>query len=169
MRHKKNCLLVGTVFFLSSFLLFPKQANAWFKVCNSSSKRVDVAFGYLSIPDNREPFAAQSSKAWISEGWWTLSQGQCAQTYPHELWRRNRYYYVYAKSTDGRSVWKGNTPFCIAPRVFTLFDYFVASGACREYMQDNTVRDAPDARQVGFIKVDIGSGRVQNFTYRLTN
>ncbi len=160
---KKYSFFTGTVFFLAFFLLFPKQANAWFSVCNRSNKQVELAFGYWNSVDNRETFADSIGGSWLSEGWWKLKPGQCTQVYPHELWRRNRYYYVYARSTDGRSVWSGNHSFCVASSVFTILNL---GGNC--YRLDTSPNtNFPNSRIERFQQVDIGGGRVQNFTYNL--
>ncbi len=138
--------------------LFPSKANAWFNVCNRSNDTAYVAFKSLVTSDNRAtgPYAGQSN-LWMTEGWWTIKPGQCTQVYPHELWRRNRYYYVYAESTNGRYQWGGSHSSCVADRRFTFY------GANCGTPQGN----ASDGYMVRFDEVDIGGGKTQNYTYNL--
>ncbi|MCS5694468.1 DUF1036 domain-containing protein, partial [Cyanobium sp. FGCU-6] len=82
-----------------------------------------------------------------------------------------RKYYVYAKSLDGRLTWAGATSFCITRRKFTFYETTEGSspylGRCKERMSDGGIQFPSDATRAKFIEVDIGSGRVQNFTYFL--
>lgn len=163
---KKSLSILGgaCLVYIATQALLPAKANAWFDVCNRSNKRVTVAFGYRNSVDNREPTASSIGASWISEGWWSLNSGNCARVYPHELWRRNRYYYVFAKSTDGRLVWRGNTPFCVVSRAFTLLN---VGNLCRDANSSDGLAEPRDARYESFQQVDIGGGRVQNYTYNL--
>ena len=95
----------GLVFFYAC------QADAWIKICNRTSANADVAFAWVDVNDNRDP---SFDNGWIVKGWWSLQPGQCASVYPHELWRRNRYYYYDATSPFGK--WaggEGSSSFCI--------------------------------------------------------
>lgn len=152
---KKHALMLGTVVLLGVSTIFPEKASAWFEVCNRSQSEASVAFAYLDIADNRNEKlrranADGSPQPWFSEGWWNLKPGDCRKVYPHELWRRNRYYYVYANSRDGKRLWSGNYAFCTSPNEFTI---------------DNSKRNCPERR--GFQQIDIGGGRVRNYTYEL--
>jgi uncharacterized membrane protein len=96
------------------------SALAWFNICNRSSSDVRAAFAYNDMPDTRtycgftgcQPIPG---KMWISSGWYYLRSGECKQVYPHELRKRNTYYYVYAEASDGSGEWTGNHPFCVLP------------------------------------------------------
>jgi uncharacterized membrane protein len=163
--RKPLSILGGTcLVYIAIQALLPAKANAWFDVCNRSNRRVPVAFGYRDFVDNRELLASSSSSSWISEGWWSLNPGNCTRVYPHELWRRNRYYYVFAKSTDGKLVWGGNTSFCVVSRAFTFLN---VGNLCRDADSANGLAEPRDARYESFQQVDIGGGKVQNFTYNL--
>jgi uncharacterized membrane protein len=83
-------------------------AHADFSVCNKSSYRVYVAFGYWD----------RSQKVWTSEGWWTIEKGECADVYSHKL--LDKKYYVYAESVDHDYEWTGNFPFCATDEEFTI-------------------------------------------------
>lgn len=50
-------------------ILAAETAEAGFRVCNRSSQRIDVAFGYL-----------HNQFGWNSEGWRTIQPGKCAKT-----------------------------------------------------------------------------------------
>lgn len=135
-----------------------QEALAWFTVCNQSSDKIYVAFGYLDAPDNRDvdygshPQSMSSTTGWVAAGWFNLNSGECTNPYPHELWRRNRYYYVYAETANGKT-WGGNTYFCIDRH--NRFSW----GQRRDGSCEGVFR--------GFYKVDIGGGRVQNYTFTL--
>jgi uncharacterized membrane protein len=84
---------------------------AGFEVCNQSSvNEIHVAIGLY-----------KEGKGWESEGWYTVTRGECA-TLVERL--SDRYYYVYAENGD--DVWdgsdeEGSSNFCVHPeKVFTL-------------------------------------------------
>lgn len=86
-------------------------AQAGFRVCNRSSQRVDVAFGY-----------PHAQFGWTSEGWWTIPAGECKQIMHGDL--TNRYYYLYATPSEG-GVWQAKSGqaggfFCIQAARFVL-------------------------------------------------
>lgn len=83
-------------------------AHADFTVCNKSSFKIFVAFGYWD----------REQKAWVSEGWWTLEKGDCSTVYPKNLVESK--YYVYAESTDRNDTWGGKYPFCASDDEFTI-------------------------------------------------
>jgi uncharacterized membrane protein len=157
--RKPLSILGGTCLaYIAIQILLPAKANAWFDVCNRSNDTAYVVFKSLVTSDNRAtgPYAGAKT-LWMTEGWWTLNPGGCARVYPHELWRRNRYYYVYAETKNRRKQWGGNHRSCIANRRFTFYgsDCWTPQG------------NAADGYTVGFDEVDIGGGRTQNFTYNL--
>ena len=158
-------IVIGSSLVFGLTILFSKPAHAWFTICNKSSGRVNTAFAYLDNWDNRG--TGRATGKWFSEGWWTLNPGQCTQVYPHELWRRNRYYYVYAEEANGNRVWKGSNYFWVTSERFRIhtgqwdIPYNSASG--------NSVDVSSRGRRVPFIQVDIGGGKTQNFTYNLNN
>jgi uncharacterized membrane protein len=86
-------------------------AHADFTVCNKSSYKVYVAFGYWDV----------APKAWTSEGWWTLEKGGCAIVYDKYLDKNDTSkYYVYAESVDKDYTWEGKFPFCVSDEEFTI-------------------------------------------------
>lgn len=124
---------------------------AGLRVCNHSSQRVDVAFGY-----------PHGQFGWTSEGWWTLSAGQCRTVMRGNL--SNRYYYLYATGSGG-SVWQGPKGqdggfFCIQR------DRFVFPNRNNE---KNGVLDCAAARlqTKQFFKVDTGGA--PNHVHNLSN
>ncbi len=140
-----------------------QSALAWFQVCNNSSSNVKVAFGYLETPDTRNYCDVFGScypirgKTWMTQGWTYLSNGQCQQVYPHELRKRNSYYYVYAESTDGMYSWTGNSTFCVAP---TKERFTLASA-------DQRCNEEKGAEWQNFKEVYTSNSR--NFTFRVTD
>jgi uncharacterized membrane protein len=110
-------LLFGVVGAVGVVLLDQKPSYAWLKICNNSSERIDVAFGYLNAEDNRN---GGGGDTWIAQGWWNLQPSRCSEVYPHELWRRNSVYYYYAHTAGRGRIWSGDTPFCITNSRFLL-------------------------------------------------
>lgn len=164
LNRQAHLILIGTLTANSLSLILPAKAYAWFNVCNRSQVPAQVAFAYYSTTDNRNTgspstgsrlaeFYQSDYTGWNARGWYTIAPGECAQTYPHELWRRNRYYYVYAQSPDRAYRWRGNSYFCVDPvNRFNISQR--RDGSC-------------SGERVGFDQVDIGSGKIQNFTYNL--
>lgn len=75
-------------------------ALAGLSVCNKGKHPARVALGRF---DGRD---------WMSEGWWNVAPGKCADLIRAPL--DARYYYLYG--TDNASgVWDGGTAFCTAP------------------------------------------------------
>lgn len=152
-----------------------EPALAWLDVCNRTNERVRVAFTYNHTADNRDN-SPILRKGWVSQGWWILSRNQCARVYPHELWRRNRYYYFYAESLTGNSRWRGNYWFCGALQR-SQFELTFADHTCGLYTKDGhliypvlpkNLSSYLDLSWIGFREIDIGSGRVANYTLNLT-
>jgi uncharacterized membrane protein len=108
-------------------------AHADFTVCNKSSYKVYVAFGYWD----------GSQKAWTSEGWWTLETGGCAVVYRHNLDAQK--YYVYAESVNNDYDWKGEFPFCANDEKFTA----IGDTDCK----------SRGYYSVNFFEVDVGDNR----------
>ncbi len=155
-----------------------KPAHAWFNVCNKSSEKAYVAFAYTETRDNRQTvnrrYPVQGISQWKTEGWWNLNPVQCSQVYPHELWRRNRYYYVYAENDSRSKVWGGSHYFCVGlGKAFTgdqadlqiaTLNFNIADGCLLIGEGDEGIKRI---KRVGFDLVDIGGGKTQNFTYTL--
>lgn len=169
-------LFLSTALSICTITLKQEKALAWYEICNKTSQRVHATFAYIDRWDNRSRVRAGVGELspWVSEGWWALNPGQCKKVYPHELWRRNRYYYVYAEGDRGFS-WSGNNTFCIARgTAFTIHNADlpvttsspgrVANGCYIE----NGDRGARLER-ANFFQVDIGGGRTQNFTTDITD
>lgn len=83
----KRAFYALTAFLLAVFAV-AEPAEAGFRVCNRSSQRIDVAFGY-----------PHAQFGWTSEGWWVLSPGQCRLVMRGDL--TNRFYYLYATGSEG--------------------------------------------------------------------
>lgn len=170
-----TCIISSTLLSICAITILQDKALAWFEICNKSSQKTYATFAYFDAKDNRDNrvrAGVSELSPWISEGWWILNPGQCTQVYPHELWRRNRYYYVYAESDKRRFTWSGNHSFCIAQgTAFTIRNADlpvntsspgqVANGC---YIERNRTASI---KRANFIQVDIGNGRTQNFTFDL--
>lgn len=171
-------LVFSTTLSIFAVTLKQDRALAWYEICNKTSRRVNAAFAYIDAWDNRARVRAAVSELspWVSEGWWTLNPGQCARVYPHELWRRNRYYYIYAENTDRSFVWSGNYTFCVARgQAFTVRNADLPintssfDGVSLSSTLPNGCYGGSRLERVGFFQVDIGGGRTQNYTTDLTD
>jgi uncharacterized membrane protein len=149
-------LTLSSASFFAAIVAFSEPAHAWFQVCNRSTESASVAFAYLEIGARRcDIFGScppRPQNGWSSQGWWNLAPGQCAQTYPHELRKRNSVYYVYAKGKRGGE-WKGEHSFCTISRTFTLGNANNVCGNAGEWKRFKEVR----------------TGNARNFTYNLQN
>ncbi len=110
-----------------------------FRVCNETSNRVSVAFGY------------RADKGWQSEGWWVAEPGVCVTVYRGDLETR-RYYYLYAADDVGGGAWDGNVYMCTRDESFTIFG--VEDCLARGY------------ERTGFFEVD--THNKSNWTLQLT-
>lgn len=110
-----------------------------FRVCNETSNRVSVAFGY------------RADKGWQSEGWWVAEPGVCVTVYRGDLGTR-RYYYLYAADDIGGGAWDGNVYMCTRDESFTIFG--VEDCLARGY------------ERTGFFEVD--TQNKSNWTLQLT-
>ena len=88
---KRAFLALAAVLTVTFALAGP--ASAGFRVCNHSSQRVDLAFGY-----------PHDQFGWTSEGWWTLARRANAGTIMRGT-LSNRFYYLYATGSHG-SIWQ---------------------------------------------------------------
>jgi uncharacterized membrane protein len=101
-------VLVMTV---ASVALTPAPAQASFKVCNEYDEKISSAVAYYS----KEYGYA------ISEGWWTLSPGECKTALEGDI--KVQYLYVYAENNDSSWTWSGDFKVCVNPNdPFTLYN-----------------------------------------------
>jgi len=102
----KHLLIIFSSIFLWQVNTF--SAHAWFKICNRigvnsfhrggspDAPTLDVSFKYLDINDNRANSYHRYNNGWITKRY-KIRAATCVEVYPHELWRRNKYYYVYVQ------------------------------------------------------------------------
>jgi uncharacterized membrane protein len=114
-----------------AMIAMPQSAKAWYDICNKSSYHAYAAFGY------------HDGAAWVSEGWWDLSPGECATVYDGTL--LNRKYYVYAESYAQDYYWSGSYPFCASDDGFTI----VGDTNCK----------SRGYYEISFFEVDVGESR----------
>ena len=83
------------------------------EICNrSSNPYINVAYGRWR----------SRRRGWASSGWYRINQGTCRYVINAPL--KNRYYYYYAKGSNG-GVWKGEYNFCAPSHAFT--DYHISN------------------------------------------
>jgi uncharacterized membrane protein len=126
-------------FFVIGAMLCPPTASAKFVLCNKATRAASVALGHFNGTD------------WMSEGWWTITAGNCMELISGPL--DARYYYVYG--SDGNSgAWDGGTTFCTSPsRRFSI----VGRQSCPSRGYD----------QRGFFKID--TGKAPSWTQSLSD
>ena len=98
--------LAVAILVAGAMVALAKPASAYYEICNKSSYYVSAAFGY------------HDGNAWISEGWWNLAPGECAEVFSGRL--LNSKYYVYAESQDEDYFWTGDYPFCAYEEAFSI-------------------------------------------------
>lgn len=130
---------------LLAFVLGISDANAWFRMKNSTNKRMSVAFQW------HKPNCDGSKSNWEVAGWWILNPDETKTVYGSDLQDTNRYYYYYVFDESGTE-WSGPYSTCVPMRQFDWCD--------------NICDTAPDTRNAGFREIDIGSNN--NYTLNLT-
>jgi uncharacterized membrane protein len=131
-------VVIGLLAFLIG--LATKPAEAGYRVCNNSSDRLNIAFGYVD-----------RNRGWTAEGWWAINPAQCSNVHQDDL--DNRYYYVLAEPTEGGPPWKGGTvPFCVSEKSFRIYQEKFGKST-----QDECVKAG--YRSALFIVVDVGQGQ----------
>ncbi|MEB3180283.1 MAG: DUF1036 domain-containing protein [Nostocaceae cyanobacterium] len=117
-------------------LLTQKASFADLRVCNRTGETVYVAIAYKM--DQALDCCGQSRNSgyvckkycapWVAEGWWNLSPGGCENVLDRDL-RYNNVYYYFAHSEGNRSLWEGNSNFCVSR---DRFKYFQEGGNCSD-------------------------------------
>jgi len=62
----------------------PVSARGGYQICNRTSEKLFLAIAYYT--GNKDFF--------VSEGWWTLTPGECARVFPNNSFDSHRYYYA---------------------------------------------------------------------------
>lgn len=77
------------------------------RLCNKTSSRVSVAFGY------------KGEKGWVTEGWWNATPGMCEMLQEGPL--RAKFYYIYAVDGTRGGEWGGRHMMCTQDKKFTIY------------------------------------------------
>jgi uncharacterized membrane protein len=116
-------------------VLAPRFALAAMTFCNRTQNTIEAAFGY------------RETGSWVSEGWWRIEPGDCADVYGQPLTQRFYFYYAtsLALNTAGKPplTWTGKYKLCIDTKAFRI-----------EGDEDCEVRNY---QTQGFQQIDIGS------------
>jgi|GEM_PF-1056514 len=99
---KSRCGILA--FALLPFLV--SNAEADFRVCNATQRKVGVALGY------------RVRAGWISEGWWQVEPSSCRTLIDGDL--SSRFYYIYAEDADGTERWNGTVNMCVSENEFKI-------------------------------------------------
>jgi uncharacterized membrane protein len=113
-------------------------AQAGLTICNDTGERRSVSVGY------------KSGDAWVSEGWWTIAPGDCAEPIKGDL--TNRYYY-YRATVPGKDFAGEGYMFCTQQAAYTIKGD--SECAARGYVSES------------FAKIDTGE-TARAFEYRIT-
>ena len=136
----------------AAMMIAASPAWAGFKVCNRSKEGISVAVGYNS-----------KDYGWMSEGWWSVSPGDCTRLVSGDL--DQRYYYIYAVGDDG-GLWaarKGEQDggfFCISKHKFTYRN--------SDYMKHNVI-DCESGNETTKQFSEVDTENADDFTYNLRN
>jgi uncharacterized membrane protein len=82
------------------------RAEDGFELCNRTALPVVYAKA-LNVSDK----AKSKDDVIVSEGWFDLAPGQCANLWPGKL--RYRYYLIYAEAKGSNRKWTGKWPICV--------------------------------------------------------
>lgn len=85
--------------------LYPVAAMAGLEICNETGVKQSVSIGYKKGGD------------WVSEGWWNIAPGACAEPVSGAL--TNRYYYYRATATGQEFAGDGYS-FCTERDAYTI-------------------------------------------------
>jgi uncharacterized membrane protein len=88
------------------------KAEQGFEICN----RTKFTVVYSKALNDRDE--AKGPPRVTSEGWFTLTPGQCEVAYPGKL--QHRYYLIYAEARGSNRKWAGGTRICVEVRDFKL-------------------------------------------------
>lgn len=105
MRRGGSSGIVRTGIVTLGALIAATQAQAGLEICNDTNLLQSVAIGYKGDTD------------WVSEGWWNVDPGTCAEVVGGDLTKR--YYYYYAEA-EGREFEGQNYNFCVEENIFTI-------------------------------------------------
>ena len=127
------------LFFTVAATLCTPAASASFTLCNRAAREANVALGRFNGTD------------WMSEGWWKIAAGNCAELVSGPL--DARYYYVYGND-ENSGTWQGGTTFCTsASHKFSI----VGRQSCATRGYDHR----------GFFRID--TGKAPNWTQSLSD
>ena len=103
--------------------VFAKASDAdLFDALETSALKVTAPAGYSICNDTTKPLAAAIAKKdganWISQGWWKIEAGSCAQAITTPLAADN--IYLFAQKVGGSAVVAGRTTFCAANIEFDI-------------------------------------------------
>jgi len=115
-------------------VLVAQRDDRYVEVCNKSSQTISVAKATSAREQNN-----RGEDLFISQGWYTMSPGECLHVWDGPL--INRWYYVYAESS--RSTWAGTYPFCVSKNKFTIKDTQCGEGYERRNFNRIDMNDDP--------------------------
>lgn len=132
-----------------------KSHAATFTVCNNAKEPVNVAIGY----DDKD-------LGMVSEGWWKLAVGECADIKPADG-KDHQYYFLYGRGERGGN-WSSfdgseEASFCVRKRNFNLINRDFEKGGKLEC-------ERRGANAIKFRRIDtfVAGKPVPKFTYDLT-
>ena len=97
--------LSNTIFAAGILAGMAGAADAGLRICNETYYVQSVSIGY------------KGGSQWISEGWWNIEVGDCANVVGGDLKKR---YYYYRAEVDGGGFDGENYYFCTTSREYTI-------------------------------------------------
>jgi hypothetical protein len=89
----------------------PPPADSFgISVTNNCYKPINIALQTLNqyrknFSNGNSEFGVEHKSTWNTEGWWTIPPGR---TYRLVNGQSNRYFYYYAETVDGQTIWGSN-------------------------------------------------------------
>jgi uncharacterized membrane protein len=136
---RKNSLIRSGACVPALLLVAATNAQADFRVCNTTSSRISVSLAYTD------------GQTWISEGWWNLKPNDCDTLLRGPL--AAQFYYIYGMDERGGE-WKGKAYMCTRDREFRI-----------EGREDCLARGYD---RTGFFEVDTGKD-AKTWTVQMTD
>ncbi len=150
----KVSVFAGGIAALSLLLAAPQARAATFTVCNKANELINVAIGY-----------EDKDLGMVSEGWWKLRTGDCADIKAADG-KDHQYYYLYGRGERGGN-WSSNDPteegtLCVVTRNFKIVSRDVENNGKVECERRR-------ASAVKFRRIDtfVAGKPVPQFTYDL--
>lgn len=98
----------------------PVSARGGYQICNRTSEKLFLAIAYYTGDKN----------FFVSEGWWTLTPGECARVFPNNSFDSHRYYYAQNEKKTTEWTADNGVEVCIDPHNKFTIAHADSTSAC---------------------------------------